>query len=114
MQTDRYGDENSFIVSCFTEDAVYCEKYNVPFYLFDGSDQDEYDYNVNAIPLTEEWLRKFGFEKLQETYFNGDFELDITDAGFLFSETYIKVSCKYVHQLQNIYFALTGKELEVK
>jgi hypothetical protein len=28
--------------------------------------------------------------------------------------TYKNVNCKYLHQLQNLYFALTGEELQIK
>ena len=67
------------------------------------------------IPLTEEWLVKFGFEiewiiSHKEEYFNlfqkGDVYFYSADAHHHTSE-----EIKYVHQLQNLYFALTGKEL---
>lgn len=65
------------------------------------------------IPLTEEWLKKFGFymiyyDKEKEiNYKLNDFTLEQTDGGFI----YQKVIIKYIHQLQNLYFALTGEEL---
>lgn len=82
--------------------------------------KSSYNNNVEPIPLTEEWLIKFGFSKespdneddfnyweLKDVEFtdyeDGDFEINQT--GFVF---------KYVHQLQNLYFALTGEELELK
>ncbi len=59
------------------------------------------------IPLTEEWLLKFGLMSIKTElglwnngdaiYFNYGFEKSI--------------QLKYVHQLQNLYFALTGEEL---
>lgn len=58
----------------------------------------------NAIPLTEEWLLKFGVESIY------DFKI-YNDDGDVF---YYAVGCEYVHQLQNLYFALTGEELEIK
>jgi hypothetical protein len=75
------------------------------------------------IPLTEEWLVRFGFEKLwyddnglklpyyrfndPEYVFDLDYEFCYTreDGG------YIRV--KSIHQLQNLYFAMTGEELEL-
>lgn len=81
------------------------------------TNQAEFD----NIPITEEWLLKFGFKKRED----GDFDL------FNFSEVDIvitnpnnsnvwkcngvcfSVGClEHVHQLQNLYFALTGEELK--
>jgi hypothetical protein len=77
-----------------------------------------------GIPLTEEWLVKFGFEKRKAhngCYFiNEWFELTKNiHGGFSFEfENYEveipDVHLKYIHQLQNLYFALTGEELELK
>lgn len=79
------------------------------------------DYNfddLEGIPLTEEWLLKFGFQKKDlgnfEHHFNG-FPLQKNQECFLyftFNHRYRDV--KYVHQLQNLYFALTGEELKLK
>lgn len=75
----------------------------------------------DAIPLTEEWLIKLGFE----TYFDGfdmsDKKLAIQclDRRLVISllhrrwifNMHFQVKVKYVHEVQNLYFALTGKEL---
>lgn len=68
---------------------------------------------IAPIPLTTEWLERFGFEKINASgiryYNNGkinitlDFSINY-DAG---QRTHIQ----YVHQLQTLYFALTGEEL---
>lgn len=69
------------------------------------------------IPLTEEWLLRFGFEKDRSGYRLDDIN------SLSFSENYIvcwhdKVlgikQIEYVHQLQNLYFTLTGEELTIK
>ena len=75
------------------------------------------------IPLTEERLLKFGFKKTE----NGWLRLEICNdwsylywerlAGFSLSVDKHGISLpyiKYVHQLQNLYFALTGEELILK
>jgi hypothetical protein len=77
---------------------------------------------VKPIPLTEEWLFKFGFKfdghcswwknKLIElTIDTGEDEYSVfNDNG-----DYITLKgIKYVHSLQNLYFALTGEELTIK
>jgi len=76
---------------------------------------------IRPIPLTEEWLLKFGFEtseKHWDTFSRSHYYLcKKDDLCFNLDEnkkifkmyTYEKV--KYVHQLQNLFFALTNKEL---
>ena len=78
---------------------------------------DERMYDFKPIPLTEEWLVKFGFEYdvLEEFYF----EMNDIRGQFYEEENsfeldhYELANCYYVHQLQNLYFALTGQELEI-
>ena len=92
--------------------------------------------NYEAIPLTEEWLIKLGY-KNAESYiisyrlfyindgnFDGDFIVrfyrdDIDVAPFSKipvhgRDQFLSISIQYVHQLQNLYFALTGEELTLK
>ena len=71
--------------------------------------------DFQPIPLTEEWLLKFGFE----IGYNRIKMLDVycKDFGILIERSnggnfyYKKVYISSVHQLQNLYFALTGEEL---
>lgn len=67
------------------------------------------------IPLTPEWLERLGFDN------NKDHEGYYMSGGWIcknYSEGDGGVHCiaevRYVHQLQNLYFALTGQELELK
>ena len=77
------------------------------------------DYErTKPIPLTEEWLLKFGFELDIEDdgYSKGKYKVSVSDEGcifFIYDSYYPIEICefKYIHQLQNIYFALTGEEL---
>jgi len=78
---------------------------------------------LTPIPLTKEWLVKFGFEKRKMDVGNGYYlsglsiYSDISSDGFFqfsdWDEGKIPIP-KYVHQLQNLYFALTQTELELK
>jgi len=76
------------------------------------------------IPLTEEWLLKFGFSKKDVAgcdpyyFYNNEFfeigwrvdeHLDVSFSGNNYSNEFPHI--KYVHQLQNLFFALTGEEL---
>jgi len=75
--------------------------------------------HLNPIPLTEEWLVKFRFfEKYKSTsnrWNIGGFELhDCEDDNGRLQGIFLydfKLEVKYVHQLQNLYFALFNKEL---
>lgn len=101
----------------------------------------QFDEFIQPVPLTEEWLLKFGFIRedingyifelgensngafsiyamdLKETHdscgfalgINCDYENTKTCFWTTNNQEYI-----YVHQLQNLFFALTGKELEIK
>lgn len=73
--------------------------------------------NIKPIPLTEEWLLRFGFEKPLNSSWcvKGEIELDL-DKGikyFIFGNLK-HVELKHVHQLQNLFYALTGEELTIK
>jgi hypothetical protein len=87
--------------------------------------------NYTYIKLTEEWLEKFGFiKKYAESAFEeggyyldkngnrvyswikGVFNLEIQSNGEIWFEVYSHYNhIEYVHQLQNLYFALTNEEL---
>lgn len=79
---------------------------------------------VEPIPLTEDWLLKFGFEITYSSNFRLKFDHPVhTYIGFDLSHTpdkcmeglryyghYIKVN--HVHHLQNLCLDLTGQELD--
>jgi len=74
---------------------------------------DEYS-KFEAIPLTEEWLLKFGFEEVD--YAGGCYNLgivciDTADFNCVVNGKWLDVKIQYVHQLQNLYYALTQTEL---
>lgn len=69
------------------------------------------------IPITEEWLLKFGFEFFDSgLYRKGDFYLPIkfNDYTVLKWKVFEIAPVKYIHQLQNLFFAITGEELTIK
>lgn len=76
---------------------------------------------IKPIHLTEEWLLKFGFEKDNAGSFsskmidNYSIRIWYVSGAFRWTANYFcSAELKYVHQLQNLYFALTGQELEYK
>lgn len=80
--------------------------------------------DLSPIPLTEEWLVKFGFRKqteeakgiaVWEEFYIGNFSIGNHGIGltpFVFHCDSGVTQLYYVHQLQNLYFALIGTELE--
>jgi hypothetical protein len=70
---------------------------------------------LRPIPLTEDWLLKFGFKWKNQGLRLGSFCIrqEINSyVIYLSNESHnTKVDLKHVHQLQNLYFALTGIEL---
>ena len=92
-------------------------------YHFETIEDNEID--VFPIPLTEEWLLDFGFKKNCNNNYQINYNqvcgLSITISDYkswlcnLSSTTFYELSnCKFVHQLQNLYFALTNEELTIK
>lgn len=77
--------------------------------------EDFWIKDSRPIPLTEEWLLKFGFEKLKfsipNAFDNRKIRIKEDKRGFWISAAYNFILLKSVHQLQNLYFALTGEEL---
>lgn len=77
---------------------------------------------ISPILINEEWLKRFGFKKFWE--WGGVYSLTIKNQFIEFRKPYktgglcandqFVNKIKYVHQLQNLYFALTGKELQIK
>ncbi len=67
---------------------------------------------IHPIPLTEEWLLRFAFYFIHGAYMtSGDMYLTYSSLNGWFINGNEKIEIEYVHQLQNLYFALTGEEL---
>ena len=83
------------------------------------TDIDNLTYAAKPIHLTEEWLTKFGFVRkeyimLGEIHFDyclRDLCIEPQNQWIYFKNVQIVRKFLYVHQLQNLYFALTGEEL---
>lgn len=92
---------------------------NCVYLNFEGNEGDFLELNdeeLKGIELTPYWLEKFGFEF--STYFKW-WHKEKTNNYTIESINFSELKCmgtkiKYVHELQNLHFALTNKELEVK
>jgi hypothetical protein len=95
------------------------------FYDGDEDDQPEVIDDITPIPLTEEWLLKFGFNNINSKEYGikcGSCWMSLSnpknmgewqDCYCWIFDRFKFIELKYVHQLQNLYFALTGEELTI-
>ena len=117
---NRKGNTIDYIkVMCIFENRAFVDS-NIPSE-YEGI-QDEY---LRPIPLTEEWIIKFGAIKheadgciwylLPDSYIEIRYFRDKSNNNsgwILFDKEDEMKAMKHVHQLQNLYFALTGIELK--
>jgi hypothetical protein len=86
---------------------------------------ESYPERYSPIPLDEEWLKKLGFKYSEEResmsngfeeWYNGTLYLGYMHNCYIFDvldQGCINMPITHVHQLQNLYFALTGEELTI-
>lgn len=92
----------------------------------DETGQDDMDYHekeIFGIPVTEEILVSAGFDMITSAWWEKDgyfklLFLYLVEEGMSFNycsgdEVVLSRSYRYVHQLQNIYFSVTGYELDI-
>ena len=96
---------------------------------------DDRGIRFEPIPVTDEWLNRFGFDmrilkvfnqndKVLEIEFDGTgneiYQTEICTYQYIYVDgerecdkvNYLSINhIRFVHQLQNLYFALTGEEL---
>jgi hypothetical protein len=77
---------------------------------------DDWASKVEGIPLNPEILKKCGFEKdlyTHELYSKGRYQVYLDGQKNVFRIVGISLAiCPHLHQLQNLYFALTGEEIQ--
>lgn len=97
-------------------------KYVTPFEL-----EQDYDL-IEGVEINEDSLQKIGFVWIEDrhrhlAYYFADMKLTYRYdkrnriSRFIFTDfkkTYTRISCEYIHELQNIMRFLTGSELEFK
>jgi hypothetical protein len=89
----------------------------------DEINNDSYFYEYHPVPLTDEILRDWcGFKSDHPAYYyifieDDKFHVYYNNSGLhIYSVKYryaYLTEIKYLHQLQNLYFALTGEELTI-
>ena len=100
---DKFADPKEWDEVCTidAEDLVWLSK-----------PEGEADTDYKPIPLTEERLMEFGFERNGvNTFWKDPMMVVLFPEGALYFANQRFVNLIYVHQLQNLYFAITGIEL---
>lgn len=88
------------------------------------SENDNCGYWIDQfkpIPLTEEWLLKFGFEQKDHLFrlhlVNSIYIEYNSESNLYYFDIYMntcRVELQYLHELQNIYQSITFKELNIE
>ena len=112
LRIGNYVYTDNLVVKSYSADGLY----NLIKSIEEGTDK------IKPIPLTEEWLLKLGFKDNDYTFdlmfkrkkitvsWYSRIVLSGIRGGFYISK-YRHI--KYIHQLQNLYFALTENELKI-
>ena len=84
-----------------------------PYQIRAGEQIDDYNDRMKPIPLTPDWLESCGL-----SFYEQDSELfpmvAMKHNGKVVAVFTKTAPCEYFHQLQNLYHALTGTELQIK
>lgn len=109
--------------------AIYLWKEEIAIKTATEIQDGVYDRNINPIPLTEDWLKRFGANVVTENKdgsknywskehdFSVDVETHILANGietlyrYRISGSERTIPLVHVHKLQNLHFELKGKEL---
>jgi hypothetical protein len=85
-----------------------------------SEDPEGFNLVHSPVPLTGEWLLKFGFWQCEDTSYRwykahnqdmGYITIDIDDHTIMIGDSWDFKETKYVHQLQNLFHSLTQTEL---
>lgn len=90
-----------------------------------GLNMELNEQDIDPIPLTPEWLERCGCVRCPPSEDRWQYEMELpnnnqleydntTLRGWSFNGVCLPKDPQYVHQLQNLYFALTGEELAIK
>ena len=126
LRIGNFVKDNIFIYKVASVDfhSIYGEIDNV-FNYKDAAVEDTYKSgyynlqieNIEPVLLTEEWLLKFDWFSIDEgryTFRDIEYYTISNEGSLYFMGNYTCTDIKYVHQLQNLYFAMTDNELTIK
>lgn len=114
-----FDDENSIVQTEHLESEFYntwngVDENKIKFTTIDGQVKES---EVFGIPLNEEWLIKLGWIKGDGSdyyYLEDKLYLRIDDDKLIYDHPFHPVQIEYVHQLQNLFYILSGTDLNLK
>jgi len=112
-------DPNERLVATVGEIHYFGSTLECDFGKGEGEEDCDIDHeDLIPIPLSEEWLIRAGFEKYSDKefyiYTSKENEVRFYKSDSDWNLAYFITETRYVHQLQNLYFWLTGEELTFK
>ena len=103
------------------QESEYSTKFGQRMFLGEEEVHPMTEYTDYAIPIeiTDEWLSKLGFTRDDETDYrwyllDKSIAYDADDNCIRIADSWEFGKRKYVHELQNLFFALTGNELTIE
>lgn len=116
--------DDIYVVNGIAYEELNPNKWRISFKTLDGKlgNAKSVDW-IEPIPLTPEWMEMMGFveDKQHECYVIWESESHVAIEyfdGFVHLVGHTSAQpmehIQYVHQLQNLYFALSGEELNVR
>jgi len=110
INAEPYGDFKVVAMNVFSDSSTFYK--SLEYY-----PQAANGKTIAGIPLTEEWIKRFGGRKHLEYMLvdvaNHDALYLIYSKGmYHWGQGTWSVKLEFVHELQNLYYALTKKELE--
>jgi hypothetical protein len=111
------GSEKYDTCKVVTLDSVGAAEY--PIWVEGNANVEKYE-GFEPEPLTKGWLLKLGFTFSKELsfYYKGAHDVDLYANGVIefypFGDEDNSIKINHVHELQNLFFALTNKELYIQ
>ncbi|MCT4157019.1 hypothetical protein CMU68_10170 [Elizabethkingia anophelis] len=104
LRIGNYVNHNGFApITIDAVDIIHCQQHPEAY---------------KPIELTEEWLLKLGFNKSKFSSncfkITNGYKFDFAGGEVLYLDSIRLEHIKYIHQLQNLHFALGGEELTIK
>jgi len=124
-ENDGDSEEIEHTVVCKVVTLDVADMCEYPIFVY-SDEEIEHFSEFEGIDLTEEWLLKFGFNAKSVNHnFRIDSDIDFqissgqrvietNERSSFYLENNFGTKINYVHQLQNLYFALTGEELTLE
>jgi len=113
---------NELRIGNHTQNGIVVELSNEDIVVFDGTAKwrQSAGLEIEPLPLTEEWMKRFKLKEVGMVAWSfRRYHIDIKGGAigiyrlFFNDSNSPMIEFQYVHELQNLYFTLTGEELAI-